>query len=307
MQILDYAGGYPGARAIRAAGYGGVIRYLRKEGTSWVRPITADELDDMRDHDLAVALVYQAVSTSRILSGRAGGRHDAQWALARARDIGVPEPRAIYFACDRDIVGGAQLAQVMAYLDGAATVLGRARVGVYGEHDVVEAALPGHAAYGWQTAAWSGGRRSREAHLYQRIGQPLVGGIPVDVNDVLKPDFGQIDMEDDMPTAQEIANAVWNTELDMGWKRKPTDPENHKATARTVLSWEDRRQQAIARQIATLSGQVASQGETLRQLAADRGLDLAEISETTEAAVKRALEESTVHVDIDVTGPSEPA
>ena len=212
MQILDYAAGYPGARAVKAAGYGGVIRYLRKEGSSWVKPITAAELTDMRAHGLAVAVVYQAVSTSRILSGRPGGRHDAQWAQARARDIGVPDPRCIYFAADRDIVGRAQLDQVLAYLDGAASVLGRDRVGVYGEYDVISAALPGHAAYGWQTAAWSGGRRSREAHLYQRVGQPLVGGIRVDINDVLKPDFGQLDMEDDMqPTdpAKDPGGGKW--------------------------------------------------------------------------------------------------
>lgn len=203
MQILDYSAGYPAATAIKQAGYGGVIRYLRKEGASRVRPITAGELADMRKHGLAVALVYQAVSTSRILEGRAAGAHDARWALNQAAAIGVAQPRAIYFAADRDILPG-QLPAVRAYLDGAASVLGKHRVGIYGEASVIDAAVPGHAAYGWQTAAWSGGHRSRAAHLYQRIGQPVVGGVACDVNDVLKPDFGQLDhQEDDMAALDE--------------------------------------------------------------------------------------------------------
>lgn len=209
MQILDYSAGYPGARAIRDAGFGGVIRYLRKEGTSRVRPITAAELADMRAHGLSVALVYQAVSTSRVLAGRDAGAHDARWALAQAAAIGVPEPRAIYFAADRDIVGETQIVSVLAYLDGAASVLGRSRVGIYGEADVVARAVPEHAAYGWQTAAWSGGRRTVDAHLFQRIGQPVVGGIACDVNDVLKPDFGQLDHQEDDMAALDEEIQVW--------------------------------------------------------------------------------------------------
>jgi hypothetical protein len=191
MQILDYSAGYPSARAIKAAGYGGVIRYLRKEGQSRVLPITVAELADMRAHGLAVALVYQTLSTDRILAGRAAGEHDARWAQARAAELGAPNA-VIYFAADRDILGAGQAAAVTDYLDGAARVIGRDRVGVYGEFDVIEAAVPRHATYGWQTVAWSQGRRSTKAHLFQRAGQPLVDGIAVDVNDVLKANFGQI-------------------------------------------------------------------------------------------------------------------
>lgn len=114
---------------------------------------------------------------------------------------------------------------------------------------------------------------------------------------------GELIEEDDMPTAREIADAILNTTLDMGW-RPPGAKTNHTATLRTVFAWEDRRQQALATLIAKLAGQVASQGEMLRQLAAGRDLDLDAIADTTEAAVQRALADSTVRVEVDVTGPN---
>lgn len=205
MQILDYSAGYPGARAVRDAGYGGVIRYLRKEGTSRVRPITAAELADMRAHELAVALVYQAVSTSRVTEGRAAGQHDARWALAQAAAIGAPDPRCIYFAVDHDHPPAA----VAEYFRGAGDVLGAERVGGYGGYFVLAHLLDhGLITRAWQTVGWSTRRnsdgtrtlmRERRAHLFQLLGQPLVNGIPVDINDVLREDFGQLDhQEDDM-------------------------------------------------------------------------------------------------------------
>jgi hypothetical protein len=269
VQILDYSAGYPGAKAIKAAGFGGVIRYLRKEGSSRVQPITRDELADMRAHGLAVALVYQAISTSRILEGRRAGEHDARWAQARAAELGLPDA-VIYFAADRDIVGG-QMASVLAYLDGAAAVIGRDRAGVYGEADVIDAAVPDHAAYGWQTAAWSRARRSTKAHLFQRIGQPTVGGITVDVNDVLAPDWGQIDQEDDMPTAAEIARAVH------GYRNPDVKPKGD-------AYWYQRETYAQATRAAQLA---AANQAALAALARDPDITRDVLAAEVDAAVER--------------------
>lgn len=198
MQVLDYSAGYPGATAIARAGYAGTVRYLRKEGASRVQPITAAEYTDMRAHGLSTSLVYQAVDKARVLQGHAAGVHDAGWALGQARAVGIHTPRAIYFAVDFD-VSMTQVQQILAYLDGAATVLGIGRVGVYGGYRIVSAAVPTHATYGWQTAAWSSGKRAPTAHLYQRIGTALVAGIGCDINDVLALDWGQDTyQEDDM-------------------------------------------------------------------------------------------------------------
>src|SRR4051812_42343473 len=58
---------------------------------------------------------------------------------------------------------------------------------------------PGH-SWAWQTKAWSHGEREPAAVLYQSVvvtpSDPgvVVGGISLDVDDVLAPDFGQWDL-----------------------------------------------------------------------------------------------------------------
>ncbi|HEU5475828.1 MAG TPA: glycoside hydrolase domain-containing protein [Actinophytocola sp.] len=219
-QILDYSAGYPGAENVRRMGFAGVIRYLRKEGSSRVRPLTAAEVADMRARGLGIALVYQHVSTSRVSQGRAAGRHDANWALSQARAVGI-EPRAIYFAVDYDAGPGT----VVEYFRGACDVLGVGRVGGYGGFRVVGHLFDlGLIRWGWQTVAWSAGRREGRAHLFQRLGQISCGGIRCDVNDVLKADYGQTsgpgsDEEDDMPYSEKqledvVYRAVHNLLID---------------------------------------------------------------------------------------------
>lgn len=208
MQVIDYSAAYPSPAAVKAAGYAGAVRYLRKEGASRVLPITAQERTGYHAQGLAVALVYQHVSKTRVTEGHAAGVHDARWALARAADIGIPNPRAIYFAVDDDH----DPARVNGYFRGAAEVLGAARTGAYGSYRVVKHLLDAKLiAYAWQTVAWSGGKREPRAALFQRAGQPLVAGVRVDINDVLVADWGQHpyatgkkdDEEDDVPLTQQ--------------------------------------------------------------------------------------------------------
>jgi hypothetical protein len=199
LRILDYSAGYPGALAVRNAGYDGVIRYLRKEGASAVKPITAGEYQDMVLHNLVVGFVYQHVSRDHVKEGRAAGQHDATWALARAMEVtsGV-SPRAIYFAVDYD-APAMDFGRISQYMQGAADILGRERVGTYGKWAVLNYLFDNNViTYGWQTYAWSSGHNMSpavyhpQAHLFQRLAQVKVGGISCDVNDVLKSNFGQL-------------------------------------------------------------------------------------------------------------------
>jgi hypothetical protein len=208
-QILDYSAGYPGGSAVQRAGYAGVIRYLRKEGISRVLPITAAERADMLAQGRTIALVYQHVDKDRPTRGAPAGRHDAQWALDRARDVGI-EPPAIYLAVDFDANPG----DVVAFFAGAREILG-ARLGAYGGVRVLRRLFDdGLITWGWQTAAWSDGQRDGRAHLFQRIGQVNVGGISCDVNDVLKPDYGQIPQEDEMSAEAEAAILAMKAQFD---------------------------------------------------------------------------------------------
>lgn len=210
MNILDYSAGYPGAQAVKAAGYGGVIRYLRKEGTSRVRPITTGEYDDMIGNGLSVAFVYQHVSKSRVTEGFEAGRHDANWALARALEVtrGQRLP-AIYFAADYDAPSG-DWPKIAQYMKGAADVLGRDRVGAYGKWALLSYLFDNNIiTYGWQTYAWSPGHNTNpklyhpQAALFQRLALANVGGVPCDVNEVLKSDFGQLPRPPSLPQQAE--------------------------------------------------------------------------------------------------------
>jgi hypothetical protein len=70
-------------------------------------------------------------------------------------------------------------------------VLGHDRTGVYGGIAVVDACAAARACtYFWQTSAWSGGRVSPAAHLYQHQYDVKVGGAEVDINDLLNPPAG---------------------------------------------------------------------------------------------------------------------
>jgi hypothetical protein len=75
----------------------------------------------------------------------------ANLALKDARSIGYPENRPIFFCSDAWLSSnGISVATAMAYLDGAASVLGVNRVGAYGFRDFVVPARQGnHARYIW--------------------------------------------------------------------------------------------------------------------------------------------------------------
>lgn len=206
-KVLDYSAGFPGAAAIKAAGYIGAVRYIgfpdRRKCT------TAAELADFTRHGLGMALVYED-HTRDWLGGWSQGRDAAERARRHATSIGFPRDRPIYMAVDRDVVTNDEFITMNAYLGGAAHVLGGpAMTGVYGEHDVcVRAARAGVASWFWQCRAWSGTppKLFAHRHLYQRVGTTRVGGVDCDINDVLQPDWGQhTTREDDVSKADVIA------------------------------------------------------------------------------------------------------
>lgn len=188
-QALDYSAGAPSGAAVKEAGYAGVIRYAGTPGHA--KNITKAEYDDMAGSDIGVALVYEHLAGDA-LNGFGAGQAAARTIQADAANFGFPPSRPYYFTVDQQISMESQFTAVMSYLDGAATVIGHSRVGVYGQESVVRrAVLGGHATYGWQTAAWSAGLRFDGAHLFQHVGYVYVGNVECDSNDILAPDWGQ--------------------------------------------------------------------------------------------------------------------
>jgi hypothetical protein len=184
---IDHSSHPPAPAALKREGVRFVCRYLSTPGNS--KNITLVEATDLKLAGIDVVLVFET-GGSRALGGRAAGAADAQSARAQAGLVGLAGT-PIYFAVDFD-AQHAQLPAVLAYLQGAASVLGHDLTGVYGGLAAVKAALDaGACRYAWQTYAWSGGVWDPRAHLHQYADGQTLCGISVDFDRANAPDFGQ--------------------------------------------------------------------------------------------------------------------
>jgi len=156
-----------------------------------------------------VAIVANAEgSATGLLGGWDTGVSWARSADAHFRNCGMPPERPIYFSVDFDVQSG-QWAAVAAGLRGAASVVGAARVGVYGGRRAIEwARRDGVAQWFWQTLAWSDGVWVPGNHIEQyRIGVELAGAT-LDLDRALATDFGQWTIGADDVDAEDV-KAVW--------------------------------------------------------------------------------------------------
>jgi len=189
-------------------------------------------------HRAGIAVQHNWESTARrALEGFDAGVADGEVARAQLNSIiaGVgyrPHNKlAIAFSVDVDTTP-ADYPHIDAYFHGVRTALqGVYLTGAYGEADVIEHLhTTGLTDMEWQTIAWSNGRVSPEADLYQfRLDQTFAGA-SVDFNKIIHGSLlgawwppgveaplggGTEIKEDDMPTADEIVDAL------MAYKRWP--------------------------------------------------------------------------------------
>jgi hypothetical protein len=212
--LIDYAMRQIRAPDIRAAGHAGVINYVStsRPGSSFgAKPITLPYAKSLAASGLVMVSNYQygkpsATAPSDFTRGYAGGVADARtgWQLHTAAGGGQSAP--IFFSVDDDIDRETWNTVVLQWFRGINSVIGVQRTGIYGGIKACQWAAadgvigrsrsPGH-VWAWQTRSWSGGQIYPAAVLYQRIVAtasnpgPVVGGIEVDVNDVLAQDCGQ--------------------------------------------------------------------------------------------------------------------
>ena len=164
MLIVDYSWTHPDPGSLKAAGYVGVMRYLARKVDA--KLLQAGERDALHAAGLGIGLVWETTA-SRAGDGEAAGVADAVTAEGLADALGAPRELPIFFAVDFD----ATAAQVAPYFDGV-RANARRPVGLYGSFRIVEGV---DVDWYWQCAAWSRGRISDRAHLYQRIGAPVPG------------------------------------------------------------------------------------------------------------------------------------
>jgi len=185
----DYSWGRPGGAALVAAGKTFAIRYLDYPGAGG-KGLTAAELVDLRVHLLAVGLVFESTA-GRARGGAAAGAADGHAAFAARAALGIPPGVAIFFAVDWDAQPADQPA-IDAYLRAAGGAGAPGDVGVYGSADVLDRChARGSAAHFWQTYAWSHGRISSAAGVYQYRNTQTIRGALVDFDRSLVPSWGQ--------------------------------------------------------------------------------------------------------------------
>lgn len=191
MQGIDYAfGPHPAATTISGHGYKFVGRYMSDipANDSNGKNLLPGELAALRAAGLDVIVVAESTA-GRMHAGHAAGIADAQHAKAVTASLGMATI-PVYFACDFDATPGDQTA-INDYLDGAASVIGLERTGIYGGYWPVSRALDaGKARWAWQTSAWSGGQWDSRAHIRQQ-GTVTIGGASCDVDAAMAGDFGQ--------------------------------------------------------------------------------------------------------------------
>jgi len=190
MKGLDFAGGRPGAKAIKAAGYDFVVRYLTDGGPGLPgKLLLPAELTDYTLNGVKVCFMWETTA-DRAKAGRPAGFDDAKLADTYLQSMNLAS-QVIYFAVDFDATEIDQL-QINEYLRGAGLFLGSWRVGIYGGFWPVSRALDaGVAAWAEQTQAWSGTNVDTRAHIIQNIPQVVVNGIECDVLTAQTVDFGQ--------------------------------------------------------------------------------------------------------------------
>jgi len=199
--LLDYAAGVISAADLKASGALGAIRYVsdRRPGGDWMKgkPIQLPEARDLYHAGLKIVSCYQfgKQDSADWLGGQAAGVRHAQrgWALhvAAGGSYGAP----IYASIDDNPTPDQYRQLVAPYLQAWESVLGHQRVGVYANAPTIEwARQDGLGSYYWQHNWGSQGVVHPAAHLHQvEIDKRSVGGVGVDINNILKPNFGQWD------------------------------------------------------------------------------------------------------------------
>ena len=216
LRLIDFAERRIPPDEIKAAGYGGVVNYVSESrpGANFeAKPITREYADALRAAGLQIVSNFQYgkpgwADPSDYTRGYDGGVADAQTAQRLHGAAGGPGSAPIFFSVDDNIDLNTWNTVAVQWFRGINSVLGVGRAGVYGDSQVCGWAIrdgvignsstPGH-RWAWQTKAWSNGEREPMAVLYQAVVNtpsnpgPLLGGINVDVDEVLASDFGQWD------------------------------------------------------------------------------------------------------------------
>src|ERR1700758_2110739 len=216
-RLIDFAERRIAPEEIKSAGYAGVVNYVSESrpGANFeAKPITREYADALRAAGLHIVSNFQygkpnGTAPSDFTRGFDGGVADAHTALSLHAAAGGTNSAPIFFSVDDDINADTWNSLAVNWFRGINSVLGTQRTGIYGHFQACQWAAndgvigrsttAGH-HWAWQTKSWSHGQRDSAAVLYQEVVNtpsnpgPLLGGINIDVDEVLATDFGQWDL-----------------------------------------------------------------------------------------------------------------
>lgn len=209
---IDYSWGRPGGAAIRASGYSFAMRYVWLPGDTG-KGLTPDERDDLHSNGVAIGLVFET-SGNRALDGFFAGIYDAKnYVLPQLTVLDWPEDRPVYFTVDFDVTN--EYDAIRNYFLGIQTLLPLARIGVYGEVDILRYCHDNNlAGWFWQSLGWNVGKGVYEnANLHQYKNGTSLNGVPTDENRATNPDFGVWEAVQ-LPTPETLEERVARLETD---------------------------------------------------------------------------------------------
>ncbi|RED64683.1 DUF1906 domain-containing protein [Cohnella lupini] len=171
---------YINARALAQQGYRFAARYLVPSSYAWKR-LTSSEADAISKAGMQVISVFETTA-NRPAGGAAAGEEDGKAAFKETKLVGQPEGSAIYFAVDYD-AQPRDYDAIEQYLIVAAKQIPGYLTGVYGSYAVVEEMAKRNACTCfWQTYAWSQGKKSDHANVYQYQNNVVIAGVSLDLN-----------------------------------------------------------------------------------------------------------------------------
>lgn len=163
---------------------------LNNIATTQGKVLTPGEAKALGQVGIALVSNYEWYA-NRALEGHNSGAWDAQVAQKIHAGCGGPSSKPIYFSVDFQATA-AQMAEIIDYFHGIASVIGLERTGAYGSYLVIKALFDAGAIhYGWQTYGWSGGQWDPRANIRQYLNNMAIDRCSVDYNESMKPDFGQ--------------------------------------------------------------------------------------------------------------------
>lgn len=166
--------------ALKAAGCAVAFRYVMPQTPYWTKTLRNPEAEELLAAGIPIVSNWETTA-DRMLAGAQAGHDDAVQLVADWKALGAPSGLTGWFSADWDVQPG-QVTAVLAYLEGAAPVLGgKAYTGCYGGLRAVAAAMDAGFG-GWQTVAWSGGEWDSRAVARQTGRRLIVGGVEVDEN-----------------------------------------------------------------------------------------------------------------------------